>query len=73
MLLGVVIGFCIVPLTAFLFVKFGEMPLATKEKTLPLERYLVGVALHAAIDREADRLSPIEPTEANLTAGDPLG
>jgi thiosulfate dehydrogenase len=69
MLLGVIVGFCIVPLAAFLFVRSGGMPVATKGKPLPLERFLAGVALHAAVDREADKPSPIQATEANLAAG----
>jgi mono/diheme cytochrome c family protein len=69
MLLGVVVGFCIVPLAAFLFVKFGGMPVATKGKPLPFERFLAHVALDAAVNREADKRCPIEATEANLAAG----
>jgi thiosulfate dehydrogenase len=69
MVLGVAIGFWIVPLAALLFVEFGGMPVATKGKPLPFERFLAGVALHAAIDREADKPSPIEATETNLAAG----
>jgi len=69
MLLGVVIGFCIVPLAAFLFVKYGGMPVATKGKPLPFERFLAHVALDAAVERETDKPSPIEATEANLAAG----
>jgi len=68
-LFGVAIGFCILPLTAYLFVESGGMPVATKGKPLPLERFLAGVALNAAVDREANRPSPVEATEANLAAG----
>jgi thiosulfate dehydrogenase len=68
-LLGVVIGICLVPLAAFLFVKSGGMPVATKGKPLPFENFIARVALHAAFDREADKPSPIEATEANLAAG----
>jgi mono/diheme cytochrome c family protein len=69
LLLGVAIGLCIPPLAALLFVKFGGMPVATKGKPLPLERYIAGVALHAAVDPEANKPSPVEATEANLAAG----
>ena len=69
MFLGLVVGLCIVPLAAFLFVKFGGMPVATKGKPLPFERFLAHVALDAAIDREAGKTSPIEATEANLAGG----
>ena len=69
MLLGIAVGFCIVPLAAFLFVKFGGMPVATKGKPLPLERFFASVAIEAAVGREADKPSPLEATEANLAAG----
>jgi len=69
MFLGVVIGFCIVPLAAFVFVKSGGMPVATKGKPPPFERFLAHVALDAAIYREAGKPAPIEATDANLAAG----
>jgi mono/diheme cytochrome c family protein len=68
-LLGIVIGVCIFPLAGYLFVESGGMPVATKGKPLPLERFLAGVALNAAVDREVNRPSPVEATEANLAAG----
>lgn len=68
-ILGVVIGLWIPPVAALLFVTFGGMPVATKEKALPMERFLAGVALRAATEREGDRQSPVEATEANLAAG----
>ena len=33
------------------------------------DSFLAGVALNAAVDREANRPSPVEATEANLAAG----
>jgi thiosulfate dehydrogenase len=67
--LGIVIGICIIPLAGYLFVESGGMPVATKGKPLPFERFIAHVALNAAVDREADKPSPIEATEANLAAG----
>jgi thiosulfate dehydrogenase len=69
MLLGVALGICILPLGAYLFIVSGGMPVATKGKPLPFERFLASVALHAAVDREANKPSPVEATEANLAAG----
>jgi thiosulfate dehydrogenase len=69
LLLGVAVGICMVPLAAFLFLRSGGMPVATKGKPLPFERFLAQVALNAAVDREAAKQSPIEATEANLAAG----
>jgi mono/diheme cytochrome c family protein len=68
-LLGIAIGLCIPPLAALLFVEFGGMPVATREKPLPLERFIARTALHAALDREIDRPPPIQATEADLSAG----
>ena len=69
LIIGFAIGFFILPLAAIVFVDVGGMPIATKKKPLPFERYLARVALHAALDREADKPSPIDATEANLAAG----
>jgi hypothetical protein len=44
------------------------MPVATHGKPLPLKQFLAGVALRAAVDRETDKPSPLEMTEANLAA-----
>jgi mono/diheme cytochrome c family protein len=68
-LLGIVIGICIFPLAGCLFVESGGMPVATKGKPLPFERFIAHVALDAAVKREAGKPSPIEATEANLAAG----
>ena len=66
---GVVFGLCLPFIAAFLFVRLGGMPVATKSPPLPMERYLAGVALHAAIEKEAGKPSPLPANEANLLAG----
>ncbi|MEO6873289.1 MAG: cytochrome c [Opitutaceae bacterium] len=68
-LLGVVIGICVPIIAAYLFVRLGGMPVATKGPPLPLEKFLARTALHAAMDREAGKPSPLEASEANLLAG----
>jgi mono/diheme cytochrome c family protein len=58
------------PLIAgFLFVRFGGMPVATKGKPLPLERFLAKTAQHAAMQGEDARESPIATDEPGLRAG----
>lgn len=68
-IVGVVIGIFIPLVAAFLFVRFGGMPVATKGNPLPLEKKLARIALHAAMDPEADKLSPLPADEANFLAG----
>lgn len=66
---GVVIGILLPLVAAFLFVRLGGMPVATKGKPLPLEIKLARLALHAAMDPEVDKPSPLPADEPNLLAG----
>ena len=66
---GFVIGVVLVLAGEYLFLTQGGMPVATKGEPLPLERFLASRALHTAMAQEADKPSPIQPTEANLVAG----
>ena len=66
---GIVIGVCLPLVAAYLFVYLGGMPVATKGRPLPLERTLAKLALHAAMDKEAARPSPLDANETNLLAG----
>ena len=68
-LAGVVIGICLPFLAGYLFVILGGMPVATKGNPLPLEKYLANKGLHAAMDKEAGKPSPLPADEANLVAG----
>ena len=68
-LIGGVIGICLPLVAAYLFVRLGGMPVATKGPPLPLEKYLARTALHAAMDREAGQPSPLPVNDANLLAG----
>ncbi len=45
------------------------MPVATKGRPLPFEKLLAGKALHAALDREAGKPSPLPADESNFLAG----
>ncbi len=68
-LAGVVIGICLPFLAGYLFVICGGMPVATKGRPLPFEKFLARKALHAAVDKEAGKPSPLPADEPNLLAG----
>jgi mono/diheme cytochrome c family protein len=68
-IVGLIIGICLPFFAAFLFVKMGGMPVATKGPPLPLEKRIARMALHAKMDPEAGKPSPIAADEANLVAG----
>jgi mono/diheme cytochrome c family protein len=70
---GVIIGFIVgviaVPVVAILYFILGLAPVATASSPIPLEKFLAGAALHAAIGRSAPKDSPVPATEPNLMAG----
>lgn len=68
-LIGLVIGLCLPLVGGYLFVRLGGMPVATKGAPLPFEKKLARLALHAAMDQEIGRPSPLPADEANLLAG----
>jgi mono/diheme cytochrome c family protein len=63
--------FCLVVLTVcgLLYVRSGHMPVATAAPPLPFEKRLAGMALDAKLKAEAPKDAPIQPDDANLTAG----
>jgi mono/diheme cytochrome c family protein len=68
-ILGFVVGFLLLPVLAFFYVLLGFAPVATAAPPLPLERYMAHLALNARIRSEMPKASPLQPTEANMTAG----
>lgn len=66
---GVIIGICLPFLAAYVFLRLGGMPVATKGPPLPLEKKIARLALHAKMDPEAGKPSPLPADEANLVAG----
>jgi mono/diheme cytochrome c family protein len=67
--LGLLIGICLPLAGAYFFIASGRMPVATKGNPLPLEKFLARKALHAAMDPEAKKPSPLPADELNLLAG----
>lgn len=68
-LLGLIIGIILVPIGAFFYFKFGNVPVAVNDKPFPDEKLITSVPLHARIDREMVKTAPIQPTEDNLVQG----
>ncbi len=69
LVLGLVIGLCLVPALAYLYFRLGYAPVATSAPPLPFEGRLANMALKARISKEAPTQAPIPADESNLAAG----
>ncbi len=68
-LLGLILGVLLAPAAAMLYFHLGRPPVAVTDSAFPLERQIVGFALHSRIDTEAPKTPPIEASAVNLQAG----
>jgi mono/diheme cytochrome c family protein len=68
-LLGLILGFLIIPVWVTIYFHTGHPPVAVADLPFLLERQIVRVPLHARIDREMPASAPIEASGTNLTAG----
>ena len=68
-LLGIVLGVLLVPVVVLAWFKFGKVPVAVADAPFPQERLITGVPLHARIDKEMPKASPLQPNEDTLVAG----
>lgn len=68
-LLGLILGLAAVPLGIYFYFSTGRAPVATSAAPMPLERTLARMALHARLDKEMPKASPIAADEAAYTAG----
>ena len=57
------------PLAAYLYLAFGNPPVAIADKPFPLEARIAHIPLKARIRREMPARSPIPATDGNLNAG----
>ena len=62
-------GLFLIPVIAFLYLRFGNPPVAVTDPAFPYEKAIVHVPLNARVAREMPSGSPIQPTPENLTAG----
>src|SRR5664279_2606064 len=68
-LLGLLLGFLILPIGAFVYFHYGHPPVAVADPPFPMEAAIVHIPMHARIDLEAPKAAPIEPSATNLEAG----
>jgi thiosulfate dehydrogenase len=68
-LLGLLIGLLLLPVAAFVYLRFGHPPVAVADPSFPFEAQIVHVPLNARVDAEAPKSARIEPSADNLLAG----
>jgi thiosulfate dehydrogenase len=68
-IIGVIIGFLLVPALFYLYCKSGHAPVATTAPPMPLERFFAKTALHATINKEAPKTHSTKASEDELRAG----
>jgi thiosulfate dehydrogenase len=66
---GMILGAAALLLGVYFYFAMGQAPVATSAPAMPFEKMLAHKALAAMIDREMPRTVPLQPNEANLTAG----
>lgn len=68
-LLGFIVALALVPVTTWVYFRYGNPPVAVADPPFPMEKLIVRVPLQERIDREMPHTVPIDATDANLEAG----
>jgi thiosulfate dehydrogenase len=68
-IVGVIVGFLLVPLCFYLYVRSGHAPVATSSSPMPFETFFAKTALHATLDRDAPKTMSTKATEDELQNG----
>ena len=68
-LVGLLLGLLAVPIAGFLYLKYGNVPVAVTDPAFPREHELVSIPLDRRIDAEMPHTTPIEASPANLLLG----
>jgi thiosulfate dehydrogenase len=68
-IVGVIIGFLLVPAGFFLYVSSGHAPVATSAPPMPFEQFFAKTALHATLRREAPKTKSTKASGGELLAG----
>lgn len=66
---GLILGILAVPAAVLLYFHFGHPPVAVADPPFPFERQVVRTPLHARINSEMPKTSPMSPSETNLLIG----
>jgi thiosulfate dehydrogenase len=64
-----ILGWIILPVIGFLYLRFGYVPVAVNGPVIPFEELLAGTAVQAKIAREAPTQAAFPASEENLAAG----
>jgi thiosulfate dehydrogenase len=67
--IGMIIGWIVLPVIGFLYLRFGYVPVAVNGPVIPFEELLSGIAVQARIAREAPAKAAIPASDENLLAG----
>lgn len=67
--IGMILGWIVLPVIGFLYLRFGYVPVAVNGPVIPFEELLAGSAIQAKIAREAPTKAAFPPSEENLVAG----
>ncbi len=68
-LLGLIIGFIVIPIGVYMYFSTGTAPVATSAAPMPFEKMLASLALHARLRKEMPKEPPIPADEAAYVAG----
>ena len=66
---GVIVGLLILPVSVYLYFRFGSPPVAIADHSFPMERQITHIPLNARIDREAPKKAPIEANATTFLEG----
>jgi thiosulfate dehydrogenase len=68
-LVGLILGLIAVPAVVYFYFSSGSAPVATSDASMPFERRLAHMALHARLDKEMPKTVPVTADETAYTAG----
>lgn len=68
-LLGLIVGLIVIPICVYMYFSSGTAPVATTATPMPFEKMLAGMALHARLQKEMPKSSPIPADESAFSAG----
>lgn len=66
---GVLVTVIVGAAAVYIYFATGMAPVATASQPMPFEKMLANKALHARVEKEMPHQVPIQPDEANLSAG----
>src|SRR6266498_616687 len=68
-LLGLILGFLLVPSAVYFYFSSGRAPVATASEPMPFEKSLARMALHARMEKEMPNSVPVTADDAAYVGG----